>query len=174
MSELIVKHNQDGIELIGHNSQFNFNQTVSEISKFIVINLYKMGDMGPEAILSEFIPDSNLDTNYIMKMGVFYMTALGQGHNCHTGLYGPLPVPEHPSYFSLVYSFTVPDCTNKDERNKGKSFCVLSLSFPKNLEDSFLTRKEIESNVHQYMQTFEELPDIKMKDLKKLKSFLIQ
>ena len=173
MSELVLKQEEKEFSPIYDRKSNGHLNNSSKYLSSVAVNLFKMGNIGPEIVYSEDIPSNSKSSDLLTKMGVFYITALGQGHDFHQGLFGPLPVPDNDTHFSFAFSFLISDSSNLDKRNRGKSFCILTLSFPKSLEKFFLTRKEIESGLDQYMQTFKRLEQIKRSHLQELKLFLV-
>lgn len=98
---------------------------------FIVVS--KMGNLGPVPVISTNLFIDSDNERFLNRLAVYTITALGQGSFLHEGLYGPLPVPsDELSYLSLNYAIKINDKYNTDPRNKGQSYCVLSLLFPRN------------------------------------------
>lgn len=98
---------------------------------FIVVS--KMGNLGPVPVISTNLFIDSDNERFLNRLAVYTITALGQGSFLHEGLYGPLPVPsDELSYLSLNYAIKINDRFNTDPRNKGQSYCVLSILFPRN------------------------------------------
>ncbi|MHA2298186.1 MAG: GAF domain-containing protein [Candidatus Hodarchaeales archaeon] len=101
----------------------------------IGIVAYTLGLKGPSPFFIDnmyFI--SNLEVT-LVRMGLYLMTAIGQGQDHASGLFGPLPVPGHEEYLVIVYSFTIPDEMQRDPRLNKKSYVLLTLVFPAFVEE---------------------------------------
>ena len=67
--------------------------------------IYKMTSVGPTPVFTEF----EMDHDLLVKSGIFFYTAIGQGMQLNTGLFGPLPFGEDDSNVALVYGSFVSD-----------------------------------------------------------------
>ena len=110
---------------------------------------FESRERGPVIVMFDKFPfkvDSEFDEKtLLMKMAIFYLTAVAGGTSYSCGLYGPLPVTGHPNYESLVYTEFVKDPKNTDPRLKGKNYLILSFLYHKKLAKLFsLQREKIE------------------------------
>ena len=64
-----------------------------------------MTPAGPTPVFNEF----EMDHDLLIKSGIFFYTAIGQGMQLNTGLFGPLPFGEDDSNVALVYGSFVSD-----------------------------------------------------------------
>ncbi|MHA2248046.1 MAG: PAS domain S-box protein [Candidatus Hodarchaeales archaeon] len=145
-------------------------------TEHIYISLYKFGKKGPTLVNSEEIPFIKDSKDEIMLlMGLYYMTALGQGVSRNIGLYGPLPLPKMADYLSLVYAFMMYDPLEKDSpfASKGQTYCFIALSIPKILIELFSNRGRLESIFMEEIGKITILQNLDLAILKKLKERLI-
>lgn len=136
------------------------------------ICLFKMGHLGPTPVLNIDM-DSLNSGNMLTKMAIYYTTALGQGNCWHLGLYGPFPVPSSKDLLSLNYAFLIADPSNTDLRNKGKSYCILSIVFPRKMETLFNNRFILEDLIKEKIEAFTSLIDINEAVLREIKQELL-
>lgn len=83
---------------------------------------------------------------FIMRLGLFYFTALGQGGNYHQGFYGPLPVPNEKEHVSFVFSSIVSDQAQLDPRAGGQSYVLVCLVCHKSQVPKYMDRPAIEAD----------------------------
>ena len=90
----------------------------------------------------------------ISKMGLHFMTAIGQGLTHSTGLFGPLPVPgdEFESFNSVVYALRINDRNQTDPRTQGTRYTLVTLVYPKIYERFLLNRRRIRSIIWDHFQ----------------------
>lgn len=137
---------------------------------FTYASLFKMTLKGPEAVITEPLPFATEDeTDVLINMAIYYTTALGQGMEHSTGLYGPLPVPKASNLVSLVYSFSINDPTYTDPRTKGKTFAFVVLSIPESLIQLFANRAAIQKIFEEEIEKASVIQEIDLEFLKKLK-----
>lgn len=79
------------------------------------IIVYKMTPQGPSPIFIEY----EMDPDLLIKSGIFFYTAIGQGMQLNTGLFGPLPFGDDKANVALVYGTFVKDSSypRLDEQN---------------------------------------------------------
>jgi len=81
--------------------------------------IYKMTKAGPSPIFTEF----DMDPDLLIKSGIFFYTAIGQGMQLNTGLFGPLPFGDDDSNVALVYGSFVKDADYP--RLKGENYILI-------------------------------------------------
>ncbi len=148
-------------KLISINKRLNLND--------FYICLFKMGNLGPTPVFTDIDIDSLNSENMLTKMAVYYTTALGQGDCWHLGLYGPLPVPSNQDLLSLNYAFLIADPSNTDLRNNGKSYCIISIIFPRKIELLCNNRFIIEALIKEKIEGFTSLIEIDEEVLREIK-----
>lgn len=145
------------------------------LSKETYITIYRQFKLGPEIYLSDELDFSKTDKKLLeIKLGVFFITAVGQGENSNEGLYGPLPFPDNSDYISIIYSCFMKDLENKDPRYKGNSYCLFIVTFPKQFESYYSNRSFLTQIFRNFQEKFEKIQDIQQEDIAKLKSLLIR
>ncbi|MHA2272817.1 MAG: hypothetical protein ACXACI_13205, partial [Candidatus Hodarchaeales archaeon] len=141
---------------------------------FTYASLFKMTQRGPEAVITEPLPFATEDeTDVLINMAIYYTTALGQGMEHSTGLYGPLPVPKASNLVSLVYSFSINDPTYLDPRTKGKTFAFVVLSIPESLIQLFGNRAAIQKVFDEELEKASVIQEIDLEFLKRLKKRIL-
>ena len=151
-----------------------FETYFNEVSNYVQLFFFKMLEDGPACVsqTSDFFNEELL-----VKMAIFYSTALGQGASEHTGLFGPFPIPEindevnpFASGQSLIYSFKKNDHQFTDERAKGINFCFFVITIEKELLYQFSNDNAINrfffGNIVQ-ISDVEEITENFLLDLKK-------
>ena len=162
------------IENIGNSIQ-NEHDFYDLLLKETYITIFREFKLGPEIYVSDDLNFSK--TNKILletKLGVFFITAVGQGGNSNTGLFGPLPVPDSPDYVSIIYACFLKDTENTDPRNNGNSYCLFVVTFPKTFEPFYSNRSALSQIFQDFLKKFEKLQDIKQNELTDLKLLLIK
>ncbi len=81
--------------------------------------IYKMTKAGPAPIFSE----CDMDSDLLIKSGIFFYTAIGQGMQLNTGLFGPLPFGDDKSNVALIYGTFVKD--SDYPRLKGENYILV-------------------------------------------------
>ncbi|MHA2233341.1 MAG: hypothetical protein ACXAB4_12735 [Candidatus Hodarchaeales archaeon] len=148
----------------------------------IYLSLFKLGGKGPELVLGEKLPGiGNNQKEFATKLGVFYLTALGQGESFNTGLYGPLPLPRTSNqqdsigavsnFEALAYAFFINDPANEDPRIV-KTYSIIVVIIPKTLTECIYHRKGIEMIFDEEISQFSVIQEITITALKKLKTRL--
>ncbi|MFQ5977743.1 MAG: hypothetical protein ACE5OZ_06435 [Candidatus Heimdallarchaeota archaeon] len=146
------------------------------------LSLFKLGGKGPELVFGEKIPGmENNQKEFATKIGVFYLTALGQGESFNTGLFGPLPLPRTSNqeastnpvsnFEALAYAFFINDPTNEDPRIV-KTYSIIVAIIPKTLTECIYHRKGIEMIFDNEISQFSVIQEISVTALNKLKTRL--
>jgi len=86
---------------------------------FTNIVIFKMNPEGPDPIISENV----LDHDLLVRSGIFFYTAIGQGMQLNTGLFGPLPFGDDETDVALVYGTFVKD--SKYARLEGQNYILI-------------------------------------------------
>jgi hypothetical protein len=92
------------------------------------IVFYKMSTQGPELLFSEqgYDSDDESKEDELLRAGVYFYTAIGQGSSYRTGLFGPVPCGVGEEKVALIYSELVKDTKLKDDRLKGKNYLLIA------------------------------------------------
>ncbi|MHA2499811.1 MAG: PAS domain S-box protein [Candidatus Hodarchaeales archaeon] len=112
-------------------------------------SIFKIGEVGADLVETDellFVPEDQ--DRFFMKIGTFFLTAIGQGQARATGLY-ELPVAEFADYRALVYAFNVQNPENPDPRAEGIDYCLLAVFFPRSLELVFSDRESLRQRFEQ-------------------------
>lgn len=145
------------------------------ISNETYLTIIRQFTVGPEIYLTDELKFSKMDRILLgTKIGVFFMTAVGQGNSPNQGLFGPLPFPGNNDYESIVYSCFVNDSDNIDPRANGQSYCLIVLSFAKTFEPYYGNRQYLTQNFENFVRKYEKLQDMTMESLYDLKVNLIK
>lgn len=131
------------------------------------------GGKGPEPIISEDLPFAQNADELLMKMGIYYFTALGQGQAHTTGLFGPLPIADVPGYVALAYVFSIDDPSNEDPRDNGRSYSLIAFSMPETLSPIFSNRSIIASLFEKKLEEITARDEITLSFLVSLKYELL-
>ncbi|MHA2272560.1 MAG: PAS domain S-box protein [Candidatus Hodarchaeales archaeon] len=111
----------------------------------IRLTLFKMGPKGPALVVTESLPSiEGSQDEFIFRIGVYYLSALGQGNVFNLGLYGPLPLLNAPKHVALAYAFFIDDPAGLDPRTEGKTYAFIVITVPKALVPLFNNRNAIE------------------------------
>lgn len=117
-------------------------QDVFELNR-CSFSVLKFGTHGPEVVTTEKLsfkaPEtSNGDQgNWLVNIGAYYFTIIGQGEGYARGLFGPLPVRDHDDYMAYIYSFLAKDPLNLDKRVRGVSYILFCFFFPKSISIAY-------------------------------------
>ncbi|MHA2495806.1 MAG: hypothetical protein ACXAEI_09965 [Candidatus Hodarchaeales archaeon] len=93
---------------------------------------------------------------FILKLGLVYFTAIGQGIEYHHGFYGPLPIPSIKDHLSFVFTTTVPSRRQHDDRTNGESYVLTCLICPKQKIPTHIDWPAIEAT---FQAVFREISD---------------
>lgn len=138
------------------------------------ITLFKMGAKGPEPVITEQLPFANgSEDEILIRIGLHYVMALGQGNVTNTGLFGPLPMPRIQGYLGLAYSFLIADASDKDPRTEGRTFSFIVLSIPEALIHIFSNRAAIQEIFEKELHYIATIQDIDLSMLKMLKQRIL-
>lgn len=139
------------------------------------ITLFKMGEKGPELVVTEQLPFANdSEEQLLTRIGLHYVMALGQGNVINTGLFGPLPMPRIPGYLGLAYSFLIADPSDFDPRTEGRTFSFIVLSIPEALMHLFSNRAVIQEIFERELSQIATIQDIDLSMLKMLKQRILR
>ncbi|MFX0208070.1 MAG: hypothetical protein ACFFDT_18940 [Candidatus Hodarchaeota archaeon] len=114
---------------------------VTGIEGITSLAVIKIGDIGPEPLMHtefSFLDNKDAISDFLMRTGIFYSTAVGQGSEGTEGLFGPFPVAEHPNQFAMAYAFRLKDESLKDTRFKGQAYILLIIFYPRTKENLFI------------------------------------
>ncbi|MFX1254662.1 MAG: hypothetical protein ACFFCZ_23830 [Promethearchaeota archaeon] len=91
-------------------------------------------DWGP-APIAHFDMNFALENPDILlnKVGIFFMTVLGQGSSCYEGLYGPLPVHGYEHQLAYLFAFCVYDESLTDKRTDNEAYALFAMFFPRGM-----------------------------------------
>lgn len=109
----------------------------------IYFAVLRTGNLGSEPVVYDklgFAPDTSMEE--LTRLGIFYLTSVGQGHNRSFGLF-ELPVGKFNSYRALIYPFEVTDNTLEDSRMQGRDFCIYCIFFQNRYEELFADRVQL-------------------------------
>ncbi|MFX0113440.1 MAG: response regulator [Candidatus Hodarchaeota archaeon] len=137
---------------------------------------YKLAKTGPEVVSAQEgdIPvKDELDMmGWHLKAGLVFLTALGQGNEYHTGLFGPFPVPASREHAALVCAAILPDVKADDPRMPGRSYTVLGLFYPRILEGILPDRDLLTDAFTDFLQEIKEMSELDKEKLDKLRGQL--
>ncbi|MFQ5977230.1 MAG: hypothetical protein ACE5OZ_03735 [Candidatus Heimdallarchaeota archaeon] len=117
-------------------------QEVFELNR-CSFSVLKFGTHGPEIVTTEKLSFMAPETNnqdqddWLVSIGAYYFTIIGQGEGYARGLFGPLPVRNHDDYMAYIYSFLAEDPLNLDKRSRGVSYILFCFFFPKSISIAF-------------------------------------
>ena len=175
-----VEHNERFLAIIQDLTTTRKNQQIiEEFQKFIAnetyISIFCQSRIGPEIYLSDDFKFTKTDRNILAtKIGVYFSTAIGQGGNANSGLFGPLPFPDSSEYESIVYSSFMNDNLNVDPRAKGRSYCLFVVTFPKKYGKYYSNRQYLTNIFEKFVASFNDIRSIKNNHLGELKFKLIE
>ncbi|MFX0116253.1 MAG: hypothetical protein ACFFB3_17015 [Candidatus Hodarchaeota archaeon] len=117
-------------------------QEVYELNK-CSFSVLKFGTWGPEVVCSDKLSFKPPETSWrdqndwLIGIGAYYFTIIGQGEGYARGFFGPLPVRDHDDYMAYIYSFLAKDPTNLDKRTSGKSYILFCFFLPKTINIAY-------------------------------------
>ena len=123
-------------------------------------------------IATEELDFSDDQERFLLKVGVFYMTLLGQGSENTLGIFGPLPVPGYPEFRSLVYVFTIKDKTTTDLRKKGQEYCLLVFFIPQEVVSELPKSNNIKGALDNLIGSINDVSLLNLELIKKAKRSL--
>ncbi|MHA2250299.1 MAG: PAS domain-containing protein [Candidatus Kariarchaeaceae archaeon] len=141
----------------------------------IKLSVIRFGDLGGELVVSDELDlIGEMHPNiFFMKMGAYWFTAIGQGHNWSEGLYGPLPVLDILDYDSIAYSFRLQSKKLEDPRLKGEDLLMLMILVHKDKTQYFSKRELISKFLSDYFNKFIEVEDLTDETLTELRNEFI-
>ncbi len=144
------------------------------LKRQVRLTLFKMGPKGPALVVTEDLPPiEGSQDEFIFRIGVYYLAALGQGNIFNIGLYGPLPLLNAPKHVALAYSFFIDDPTGLDPRTQGKTYAFIVITIPKNLVHLFSNRNAIEKVFEGEISRINSVHEITLVTLQKLKNRIL-
>ena len=120
---------------------------------FSNVIFYKFSKQGPTVVFSEHPLEEPLATS----SGAYFYTAIGQGSQYRTGLFGPVPFgSEGDREVALIYATNIVDTGLIDQRLKRYNYILIALTFlPEKLPSIDRTRLE-----QQLAQLTKQIPDV--------------
>ena len=100
-----------------------------------------------------------------MNVAISISVSVGQGHEYHKGLFGPLPIalPSHSRAF--IYSLILTDEENIDKRLNESNLALVTLLLPEKIVKFFNDRILLESLFNQQFNHIESITEITEKFL---------
>ncbi|MFX1254778.1 MAG: hypothetical protein ACFFCZ_24415 [Promethearchaeota archaeon] len=145
----------------------------SEELESISLAVITFKDWGPDVNCFENLAWENRPAAFLAKLGVFYMTIIGQGSSYHHGLYGPVPVHSHPDREAYLFGFSVHDESIKDKRANKTAYSILTVFFPKNLKNVLHSSREtISKLLVRVIGEIEDINQLTPKTLEEIKRIL--
>ncbi|MHA1449956.1 MAG: PAS domain S-box protein [Candidatus Hodarchaeales archaeon] len=138
----------------------------------IEVAVFKNTLKGPETIIADTLRFSSNSKELLLNLSVFYMTAIGQGEVYAEGLY-ELPVGGYSERTSLVYAFRIYDKNMDDPRLDNMNYCLLTVIYPRLLEEFFSDRVKIEQTMKELVASLSELEDIDGEFIQRVKKTLL-
>lgn len=140
------------------------------------ISLLVLDETGMELRKTVSIPD--IPNEEITALGNFYSTVVSSATTPNLQVYGPLPIPHHDQYHLLVASFRKKDSKVKDQRaitKAGLAVCELLIFYHKGSDQQAkFGHNRIYETVEFFLQKYEDIQQIKGKDLETLSEDLIE
>ena len=150
---------------------------INKTSSLVDLYFFKMTQAGPMCV-SQTVENS--DQVLLLKMAIFYSTTLGQGDSAHTGLFGPVPIPESKDnekynlVQSILFSFEMDDKNHHDPRAKGKNFCFFVITIPEEILFQFNNKNIIIRLFHDEISGLSDVQDINNNFVQNLKIELLK
>ena len=117
--------------------------------------LFKNGQIGPEPVYFENLPDKlNMTSQKVIltELGLYLSLVISQGKGMDKeGLFGPLPWYQLPENELFLFSFLLKDPKIEDERKKENLLCFLAIFFPRKEEAIINSRIEIETSLEELL-----------------------
>jgi hypothetical protein len=142
-------------------SLFLFSLTLR--SRMEIINnivLFKLGKDGP----TPFYTEHPISYDELIKTGVYLYTAIGQGNQYRTGLFGPIPFGDEKEKIALIYTSIVNDSEFEDPRLKGKNYLMISLLADEE-EINLLNRSKILRFLEEGVEKIDDLDELTEEDI---------
>ncbi len=125
------------------------------------IIFYKMSSQGPQHLFSEYPVDYNL----LLKSGIYFYTAIGQGIYYRTGLFGPLPFGGIQGEVAFIYSSLIDDSSVEDSRMKGKNY-ILICFIAKEIDVDLIDRNKFSEIISNQINKIKDLSTFKERDFR--------
>ncbi len=136
---------------------------------------YKMGNAGPEAFVVEEMPFFTELRSALAKIGVYYYTAVAQGGRHIEGLYGPFPsVGDDDQHDALVFTASVPDESQTDERLGKRNYLMLVLLYPKSAAKHAGNRADLARVLEDFIAELDDVSELDLDGLHELKERLVR
>lgn len=97
---------------------------------------------------------------FILRLGLFYFTAIGQGGDYHHGFFGPLPIPGSKDWVSFVFATTVSDKSQQDSRANGKSYILTCLACERAKLPKCMDRPSIENALKELFASIRDVKEV--------------
>lgn len=161
---------------LNENVSQSFETYFKDVKSIIQLYLFKMTSEGPNCISQTDFPKDDI---LLLKMAIFYSTTLGMGTDSHTGLYGPLPIPEskdtkYNKLQSLIFSFKMADKSHHDPRAKGINFCFIVITIAEDLIYQFNNHNALLRFFHSQLDLVNDVDEISTDFLHELKKDMLQ
>lgn len=138
---------------------------------------FESGSRGPVIVMFDKFPfkvKSNFDEKtLLMKMAIFYLTAVAGGTSYSCGLYGPLPVTGRDDYLSMVFTNFLKNPEAKDKRSEAKEYIMTIVTFPKYIESLFVNRKKLKEDFINFFGNIKIYSDLKSDFIPNIKELLV-
>lgn len=171
-------------EVIRFNSNDSINENIiqsfenyfKDVKNIIQLYLFKMMPEGPNCVSQTDYPKDDI---LLLKMAIFYSTTLGMGTDSHTGLFGPLPIPEskdtkYNNLQSLIFSFKMADKKHHDPRAKGINFCFIVITIAEDFIYQFNNHNALIRFFSSQLDQVKDIDEITTEYLHKLKKDMLQ
>ncbi len=154
----------------------NFQIYYNDVKNFVHLYFFKMTPIGPNCLSQTDFPKDDI---LLVKMAVFYSTTLGMGSDSHTGLFGPLPIPDstdtkYSNLQSLIFSFNKADKNHHDPRANGINFCFIVITIATDLIYQFNNHNAILRFFHNELDKVADVGEISNEYLHQLKKDMLQ
>lgn len=131
------------------------------------VSVFKFGEVGPESFLTSKLPfeDSISEIekeNFLIKIGTYYMSATGAGHDYARGLF-ELPVPNYEKYHSLVYAFQMVSNNFTDKRiqkTMGANYGLVVVLFPVLFRSVLPNRATLEKRLEELLGAYSTMEEL--------------
>ena len=139
----------------------------------ILTTLFRVETTGADVAVSEEIGFSDDQERFLLKMGVFYMTLLGQiATESDLGIYGPLPVAGYPEYRSLVYVFAFEGKKSLEIRRNDLKYWFLVFFIPQDLVGELPKTSDLKKALDKLVSDIESGSSLGYQFLKRAKGVL--
>ncbi|MFW9995751.1 MAG: hypothetical protein ACFFD4_27175 [Candidatus Odinarchaeota archaeon] len=156
-----------------HSGQRAFHASTSALT------IFKQSQSGPTPLPGGDmkLPFAAKQAEVLIKLGMFYELAVGQGTCYSTGLFGPLPALGS-DFHCLIYATTALDSEQMDPRMKGWSYLVACFFYHSELEPRIMERRalleQLFSDFFGSRQHVEEIANDTSKLKKHLRQYILE